>query len=157
MQIYMEGRSSKRARKSCKIVHVKFLQNDFTVDLRSGQLALPTFVRTSGEMYGTGCVICTQLFLSTRPGLSSLGVPGVPWHPQILADQLTLSQPEGAVYAHQIILAPPDFQTFLWPCRQLYYRTPKWDSRISDANSIRLGISITEAIWFSNWNSIEIF
>ena len=41
------------------------------------------------------------------------GCRGVPWHPQILAEQLTLSQPEGADYAHQIILAPPDFQTFL--------------------------------------------
>ena len=59
MQIYMEGRSSKRARKSCKIVHVKFLQNDFTVDLRSGQLALPTFVRTSGEMYGRVAKVVT--------------------------------------------------------------------------------------------------
>ena len=29
------------------------------------------------------------------PGVSSLGVPVVPWHPQILADQLTLSQPGG--------------------------------------------------------------
>ena len=29
------------------------------------------------------------------PGLSSLGVPGVPWHTQILADQLTLFQPGG--------------------------------------------------------------
>ena len=27
---------------------------------------------------------------------------------QILADQVILSQPEGADYAHQIILAPPD-------------------------------------------------
>ena len=35
--------------------------------------------------------------------------------PQILADQLTLSQPREADYAHQIILAPPDFQTFLRP------------------------------------------
>ena len=35
--------------------------------------------------------------------------------PKILKDQLTLSQPEGADYAHQMILAPPDFQTFLWP------------------------------------------
>ena len=26
-----------------------------------------------------------------EPGLLSLGVPGVPWHPLILADQLTLS------------------------------------------------------------------
>ena len=103
----MEGRSSKRARKSCKIVHVKFLQNDFTVDLRSGQLALPTFVRTSGEMYGTGCVICTQLFLSTRPGVSSL---------EILADQFTLSQPGEADYTlYTLILAPQDFQTFLRP------------------------------------------
>ena len=40
-------------------------------------------------------------------GVSSLGVPGMPWHPQILADQLTLSQPGvgGADYVHQIILA----------------------------------------------------
>ena len=37
-------------------------------------------------------------------GLSSLGVPGVPWHPQILVDQLTLSQPRGADYSHQVIL-----------------------------------------------------
>ena len=34
-----------------------------------------------------------------------------------LADQLTLSQPGfGADYAHQIILAPLDYQTFLRPC-----------------------------------------
>ena len=37
------------------------------------------------------------------------------WHPQILADQLTLSQPRGADYANQIILTPPDFQTFRRP------------------------------------------
>ena len=37
-------------------------------------------------------------------------------HPKILAEQLHLSQPEGADYAHQIILAPPDLQTFLQPC-----------------------------------------
>ena len=53
--------------------------------------------------------------LLTSTVLSSLGVPGVPWHPQILADQLTLFQPRGADYAHQIILAPPDFQTFRRP------------------------------------------
>ena len=29
--------------------------------------------------------------------------------------QLTLSQPRGAEYAQQIILAPPEFQTFLRP------------------------------------------
>ena len=35
-------------------------------------------------------------------GLSSLGVCGVTGHPQILADQLTLSQPGGVDYAHYI-------------------------------------------------------
>ena len=30
--------------------------------------------------------------------------------------QLTLSQPRVADYTHQIILAPPDFQTFRRPC-----------------------------------------
>ena len=40
---------------------------------------------------------------------------GAAAHPQILADQLTLTQPGGADYAHQILLSPPDFQTFLRP------------------------------------------
>ena len=43
------------------------------------------------------------------------GGAGVPWQPQILADQLTLFQPRGADYAHQIILEPPDFQTLRRP------------------------------------------
>jgi hypothetical protein len=30
--------------------------------------------------------------LLTEAGLSSLGVPGVPWHTQILAEQLTLKK-----------------------------------------------------------------
>ena len=51
--------------------------------------------------------------LDVISGVSSLGVPEVPWHPQILVDRLTLYQPEGADYAHQIILAPPDFPTVL--------------------------------------------
>ena len=84
-----------------------------------------------------------DIFLETHyaSGLSSLGVSGVPnllrirpvvpggakpithqaCHPWgchgILADQL--SNPIstiGADYAHQIILAPPDFQIFLRPC-----------------------------------------
>ena len=43
--------------------------------------------------------------------LLSLEVPGVPWHPQILADQLTLSQQGGGDGR----LCPPDFETFLRP------------------------------------------
>ena len=40
-------------------------------------------------------------------GLSSLGVPGVPWHTQILADQLTLFRPRGTDYAHIITTGTP--------------------------------------------------
>ena len=36
----------------------------------------------------------------------------MPCHTQILADQLTLSQPEGAVYAHQITIVTPGFSDF---------------------------------------------
>jgi hypothetical protein len=42
-------------------------------------------------------------------GLSSLGVPGVQWHTQILADQLTLFQPGGTDYAHLITTGTPGF------------------------------------------------
>jgi hypothetical protein len=42
-------------------------------------------------------------------GLSSLGVPGVPWHTQSLADQLTLFQPGGTDYAHLITTGTPGF------------------------------------------------
>ena len=42
-------------------------------------------------------------------GVSSLGVPGVPWHPQILADRLSLSQPRGTDYVHLITTGTPGF------------------------------------------------
>ena len=38
-----------------------------------------------------------------------MGVLGVPWHPQILADQLTLSQPGGTDYAHLTTTGTPGF------------------------------------------------
>ena len=44
-----------------------------------------------------------------RAGPSSLGVPGVPWHTQILADQLTLFQPGGTDYAHLTTTGTPRF------------------------------------------------
>ena len=42
-------------------------------------------------------------------GLSSLGVPGVPWQTQILADQLTLFQPGGTDFPHIITIGTPGF------------------------------------------------
>jgi hypothetical protein len=46
-------------------------------------------------------------------GLSSLGVPGVPWHTQILADQLTQFQPGGTDYAHLITTGTPS-ANYIW-------------------------------------------
>ena len=51
---------------------------------------------------------CIIYFLA---GMPEAGVA----HHQILAYQLTLSQPGGADYATILLLAPPDFQTFLRP------------------------------------------
>ena len=36
-------------------------------------------------------------------------MPGVPWHTQYLADQLTLFQPGGTDYAHLITTGTPGF------------------------------------------------
>ena len=40
---------------------------------------------------------------------AGLSEPGVPWHPQILADNLALHKPRGTDYAHHISTDPPDF------------------------------------------------
>ena len=48
-----------------------------------------------------------QVEVPLVPGLSSLGVPGVPRHTQILADELTLFQPLGTDYAHLITTGTP--------------------------------------------------
>ena len=53
------------------------------------------------------CKNLWQLFY--KPGPSSLGVPGVPWHTQYVADQLTLFQPGGTDYAHLITTGIPRF------------------------------------------------
>ena len=53
-----------------------------------------------------GPLVCEGKYI---PGLSSLGVPGVPWHTQILTDQLTLFQPGGTDYAHLIATDTPGF------------------------------------------------
>ena len=53
------------------------------------------------------------LIFKLSAGLSSLGVPGVPWHTQFLADQLTLFQPWGTDYAHLITIGTPGFSDLL--------------------------------------------
>ena len=61
---------------------------------------------TIANFLGYGRILQGSLMSS---GLLSLGVPGVPWHTQILADQLTLFQPEGTDYAHLITTGTPGF------------------------------------------------
>ena len=50
-----------------------------------------------------------MIYIAVTAGLSSLGVPGVPWYTQILADQLTLFQPGGTDYAQLITTGTPGF------------------------------------------------
>ena len=60
-------------------------------------------------------------------GLSSLGVPGVPWQTQILADQLTIFQPGGTDYAHLTTNDTPGFSDL--PTALSYKKMYRFDSR----------------------------
>ena len=82
-------------------------------------LCLPDQLLTSPDLYIRRGVARSKNLGGhiVMQGCRPLGCRGCHGNPmQILADQLTLSQPKGADYFHQIKLAPPDFQTFLWPC-----------------------------------------
>ena len=48
-------------------------------------------------------------YLMADQGCRPWGCQGLPWHPQILEDQLTLSQPGGADYAHHATTGTPRF------------------------------------------------
>ena len=61
------------------------------------------------ENISPGCNLDFKVTPEICSGLSSLGVPGVPGHTQILADQLTLFQPGGTDYAHVITTGTPGF------------------------------------------------
>ena len=82
---------------------------------------LPQYIENGVEggvpvLYFVSKIIYLHAFvyhtMCTRPVVPGGAGAGLQWHPHFLADQLTLSQTRGADYAHQIILAPPDFQTF---------------------------------------------
>ena len=60
-------------------------------------------------------------------GLSSLGVPGVPWHTQILADQLTLFQPGGTNFAHLFTTGTPGFSDLPTALAQVIIRICRKD------------------------------
>ena len=59
--------------------------------------------------YHNGLCQCCLTLNEFRILMQALGVPGVPWHTQILIDQLTLFQPGGKDYAHLIIIGTPEF------------------------------------------------
>ena len=67
-----------------------------------------------------------NFFNYTIPDLSSPGVSGVPWHPQILADQLTLSKQGGADYAHHITTGTPGFSNL----PKALNNTVQWDGSV---------------------------
>ena len=71
-------------------------------------------VKTTIKKYWTVVIIVENVnTIYFSAGLSSLGVPGVPWHTQILADQLILFQPRGTDYAHLITTGTPGFSDLL--------------------------------------------
>ena len=57
-------------------------------------------------------------------GVSSLRVPGVKWHSQILEDPLTLPQPGGINYVHQLLLAPRLFKPSNGPGKHRSFADP---------------------------------
>ena len=94
------------------------------------------------------CSACNFLIVN----LSSLVMANQacrPWecrNPQILVDQLTLSQPRGADYAHQIMMTPLDFQTFRWPC--LYVLKSSFYNLLN--NSQENHFTYTKICWKAN-------
>ena len=67
----------------------------------------------------------------TSAGLSSVGVPGVPWHTQILADQLTLFQPRGTDYARLITTGTPGFSDLPTALQCKYLNCPGQEGTIN--------------------------
>ena len=65
-----------------------------------------------GSQFSRGKILVKHR--ASTSGVSSLGV-----HPQILADQSTLSQPGGQIMPLTLLLTPPNFLTFQHPCLQL--------------------------------------
>ena len=59
------------------------------------------------------CPLC--MFRKSTEGLSEQGLLGVPWYPQILTDQLTLSQTRDRLCPLNITCSP-NFRTLLRPC-----------------------------------------
>ena len=81
-------------------------------------------------------------------GLSSLGVPGVPWHTQILEDQFKQG---GTDYAHLITTGTPgfsDFPTALYTiiiCQQIMIKT-QWHKRVI-TRMVESDFTILPSVW----------
>ena len=96
---------------SISTIHVSFLS--CTPDVTSG---VQMRSADASCWYSQRCIyqVCSYptffyVWDQAYAGLSSLGMPGVPWHTQILEDQLTLFQPGGTDYAHLITTGTPGF------------------------------------------------
>ena len=81
------------------------------------------------------------LYYLCTSGLSSLGVPSVPWHTHILADQLTLFQPGGTNYAHLITTAP-------------LLKIPKTDEKIAVTSTMDFSYRNAIKVRWMNWQKI---
>ena len=88
--------------------------------------------------------------------MSSLGVPGVPWHTQILADQLTPFQLGGTDYANLITTGTPGFSDLstalnieLFSAAHIYACFRKWSIKkclYKHRNSVPLNHSLVAIV-----------
>ena len=85
---------------------VKSSTTNYTLEMWVGNGDIPKWIHISTIMHRTA-----------RPVVH--GDAGGAMVPPDFGRSVTLSQPRGADYAHQILLAPPDFQTFRRPCLNL--------------------------------------
>ena len=58
----------------------------------------------------------TTLLLAHPAGFENSAASLLCWHPQIFADQLTLSQPGRQIMPNKLLIAPPDFKNVLRSC-----------------------------------------
>ena len=79
----------------------------------------------------------------------SLGVLGVLWHPQILADQLTLSQLGGQIMPTKLLLAPTDFKTFRRPWTIIGSESEPNTRTSSSTNQVSFSILQTQKVIYN--------
>ena len=92
----------------------KLIPGTLSILVRYGNI---NFLANEQRRIWSGMIVTQSEICIIRPvGAKDAGdAGGPPWHPHILTDQLTLSQPGGQIKQTIKLLPPPNFQAFLQP------------------------------------------